>query len=57
MSKGILIKGAEMPTPTQDGLDTFLDIRIYSDGSVLIPCGGGNCGSAKAEEIEYTEEQ
>ena len=57
MSKGILIKGAEMPTPTQDGLDTFLDVRIYSDGSVLIPCGGGNCGSAKAEEIEYTEEQ
>ena len=55
MSKGILIKGVTMPTATEDDLTTFMDARIYSDGSVLLPCGG-NFGECTAEEIEYTEE-
>ena len=38
-----------------NGLTTFMDARIYSDGSVLLPCGG-NFGECTAEEIEYTEE-
>lgn len=54
--KGILIKGISMPEPTTDGMTTFLDARIYSDGEVLIPCMQGECGTVKAEEIEYTED-
>lgn len=53
--KAIIIKNAEMPTPTQDGLDTFLDVRIYSDGSVLIPCAEGNCNTVRAEETDLEE--
>ena len=54
--KAIIIKNVAMPTPTEDGLDTFLDVRIYSDGSVLIPCSEGNCSTVRAEQIEYKEE-
>ena len=46
--KSILIKGVEMPKA--DG--TFLDVRIYADGSVLIPCAMGNCTNASAEEVD-----
>lgn len=45
--KAVLIKGLEMP---DDG--GFVDVRINSDGSVLLPCAMGECGTLKAEEIE-----
>lgn len=54
--KAIVIKNVAMPEQTEDGLDTFLDVRIYSDGSVLIPCSEGNCSTVSAEQIEYLEE-
>ena len=54
--KGILIKGIAMPSSTEDGLTTFLDTRIYSDGTVLVPCMQGNCSTVKAEEVEIEEE-
>jgi len=54
--KAIIIKNVCMPTKTDSGLDTFMDVRIYSDGEVLIPCAQGNCTETTAEEIEYTEE-
>ena len=53
--KAILIKGIEMPSSTEDGLTTFLDARIYSDGEVLIPCMHGNCSTVRAEQIEIEE--
>ena len=46
--KAILIKGVEMPK----GDGTFLDVRINSDGSVLVPCAMGECTTASAEEVE-----
>lgn len=46
--KAILLKGLEMPK----GEGTFLDVRIYADGSVLVPCGDGECAEASAEETE-----
>ena len=49
--KAIIIKGVEMPDPRG-----FLDVRIYGDGSVLIPCAMGECGTVKAEEIEVEDE-
>lgn len=33
--EGILIKGITMPD--ENG---FIDVRIYGDGEVVIPCGG-----------------
>lgn len=45
--KSVIIRGLELP---EDG--GFVDVRIYSDGSVLIPCAMGECGTMKAEEIE-----
>ena len=48
--KAILIKGAEMPN--ENG---FLDIRVYGDGRVFMPCGAGEGSEAKAEEIEVQE--
>jgi len=55
--KGILIKGIAMPTSTEDGLTTFLDARIYSDGEVQIPCMAGHCSTVQAEEVEIEEEE
>ena len=46
--KAIILKGLEMPK----GEGTFLDVRIYADGSVLIPCAMGNCTNASAEEVD-----
>lgn len=50
MSKGILITGVSMPE--ENG---FVDVRIYGDGNVLLPCGGETV-ECKAEEIEIEEE-
>ena len=49
--KAVIIKGLEMPD--EKG---FVDARIYGDGTVLLPCCGGNCSTIKAEEIEIEEE-
>lgn len=48
--KAVIIKGIEMPAP-----GSFLDVRINSDGTVLIPCAMGECDTVKAEEIEIEE--
>ena len=45
--KAILIKGIEMPD--ENG---FIDIRVYGNGDVVIPCCDGNFSEVKAEEIE-----
>ena len=49
--KAVLIKGIGMP----EGEGTFIDVRINSDGSVLIPCGPGEIGECTAEEINCEE--
>ena len=49
--KAILIKGIGMP----EGENTFIDIRVHSDGSVLIPCGCDQGDGCKAEETEVNE--
>lgn len=48
--KAIIIKGLEMPDERG-----FIDARIYGDGTVLLPCAGGVCGTVTAEEIEYED--
>lgn len=48
--KGILITGIEMPN--EDG---FIDIRVYGNGNVIIPCCDGNYSEVKAEEIEVKD--
>ena len=50
--KAIIIKGMEMPEN-----NGFIDVRIYADGKVLIPCAMGNCSTVTAEEIDYQEEE
>ena len=50
MSKGILITGVSMPE--EQG---FLDLRIYGNGSVLLPCGDETV-ECKAKEAETDEE-
>ena len=52
--KAIIIKGLGMPVPTDDGMTTFVDARIYSDGSVLLPCNGETL-EASAEEVNIEE--
>ena len=54
MAKGVFIKGLDMPKPTDDGMTTFVDARIYSDGSVLLPCNG-ELGETTAQEIEIED--
>ena len=49
--KAIIIKGIEMPDKRG-----FLDVRIYGDGTVLLPTHMGECGSVKAEEVDIPEE-
>lgn len=49
--KAILITGVTMPE--EPG---FLDLRIYGDGSVLMPCCGDTM-ECKAREIEVKEEE
>lgn len=49
--KAVLIKGLEMP----EGENTFIDVRINSNGSVLIPCADHQGEGCKAEEIEIEE--
>lgn len=46
----IIIKGLEMPN--ENG---FLDVRIYGDGTVLIPTHMGECTEVKAEQVEVEE--
>lgn len=50
--KAIIIKGVEMPDERG-----FLDVRIYGDGTVLLPAHAGECGTAKAEEVEIDQEE
>lgn len=50
--KAIIIKGVEMPDERG-----FLDVRIYGDGTVLLPAHAGECGTAKAEEVEIGQEE
>ena len=52
MSKAVIIHGLGMPVPTDDGMTTFVDVRIQSNGEVLLPLCNGECGTMKAEEIE-----
>ena len=49
--KAILIKGIGMP----EGENTFVDVRINSNGSVLIPCADNQGEGCTAEEIEVEE--
>ena len=49
--KAILIKGAEMPD--ENG---FLDIRVYGNGKVFMPCAAGEGSEATAEEIEIPDQ-
>lgn len=48
--KAIIIKGLEMPD--ENG---FLDVRIYGNGTVLVPSHGGECATVKAEQTEVEE--
>lgn len=48
--KAILIKGVSMPEERG-----FVDIRIYGDGEVVIPCGG-SAAKAKAEAVTVPDE-
>ncbi|MBQ1573711.1 MAG: hypothetical protein IIZ78_21510 [Clostridiales bacterium] len=50
--KAIIIKGIEMPDKRG-----FLDVRIYGDGTVLLPAHAGECETAKAEEVEIYQEE
>ena len=49
--KSVVIEGLEMPT----GEDTFIDIRIQSDGKAIMPGCMGHCTVFKAHGIEETE--
>lgn len=49
--KAILITGVTMPEERG-----FVDLRIYGDGSVLMPCGGGTV-ECEAKEVDYEEEE
>ena len=49
--KAIIIKGIEMPDERG-----FIDARIYGDGTVLLPCAAGECGTVTAEEIELEDD-
>ena len=53
--KAIIIKGLGMPVPTDDGMKTFCDVRIYSDGSVLVVSCPGEFDECSAEETEVNE--
>lgn len=48
--KAVIIKGIEMPD--ENGM---LDVRIYGDGTVFVPCAMGEGGNFKAENIEIPE--
>lgn len=48
--KAVVIKGLELP---EEG--SFVDVRINSDGTVLLPCAQGECSTIKAEEIEIPD--
>ena len=50
MKKAIIITGVTMPDK-----DGFIDMRVYGDGKVVVPCGGRSV-KAKAKEIELPEE-
>lgn len=51
--KAVLIKGLEMPT----GEDTFVDVRIQSDGKALLVGCMGHCSVYDAEETDCEEEE
>lgn len=51
--KALLIKGLEMPT----GDNSFVDIRIQSNGTALLPCGMGFCSTYEVEEVETEPEK
>ena len=50
--KAILIKNVGMPN--ENG---FLDIRVYGNGKVFLPCAMGEGGETTAEEIEIPDEK
>ena len=50
--KAIIIKGIGMPDKRG-----FLDVRIYGDGTVLLPAHAGECETAKAEQVEIDQEE
>lgn len=50
--KAVIIKGLELPD--QDG---FTDIRIYGDGTAVMPMCMGSCVNYDVEEIELPEEE
>ena len=50
--KAVVIKGLEMPD--ENG---FLDVRIYGNGTVFVPCAMGEGTEYKAEEIECEEKE
>ncbi len=45
--KAVVIKGLELP---EEG--GFVDVRINSDGTVLLPCAMGECNTLEAKEID-----
>lgn len=49
--KALIIKGLELPTTE----GSFIDIRIQSDGTALLPCGMGMASVYTVEEIELPE--
>lgn len=55
--KSVIIKNLALPVPTEDGFDTFIDLRIQSNGKALMHCGMGNCVVYQVEEIETEEEK
>ena len=54
--KSVIIKNLTLPIPTEDGYETFIDLRIQSNGKALMHCGMGNCVVYEAEEIETEDE-
>lgn len=49
--KAIMIKGLELPKVE----DTFIDVRIQSNGKALLHCGMGKCSVYDAEEIDVAD--
>lgn len=51
--KAIVIKNLALPT----GEDTFIDLRIQSNGKALLHCGMGRCSTYEVEEVEIPDEK
>lgn len=50
--KAVIIKGLELPDK-----DGFVDVRIYGDGTAVMPCSMGNCNTYNVEQIECEKEE